>query len=56
MRDLDPLACARKQNRVVPHNVAASDSGKTNRVGVAFASVAITLVDRALAQIAAHGL
>ncbi len=40
---------------MVTHDVAATDSGKTDGVGVAFAGMAVALVDGAFTQIATHG-
>ena len=56
MGDLDALAGAREQHRVLADDVAAADGGEADGAPVALARVPLAAVDGALAEVAAEGL
>ena len=54
MRDLDALADAREQHRMVADDIAAADGGKTDRRRIALARHAFAPVHGAVLQVAAE--
>ena len=56
MGDFNALAGTGKQNRMVAHDVATTDGGKTDGRRVTLARVAVTLVHGAVFEIAADGI
>jgi hypothetical protein len=45
MRDLQPLAVTRKNDRVIPHNVTRPNGAKADRFSTALAGAALAPID-----------